>query len=258
MNRHRSSRQRIAHVPRGLAGAFVATGIVVLIGCAGARQPAAAGKPGMLDEFCLQAQALLADTHLPFQITHYQDIDGFTRSKAMIDPPTVKQYIWYEDDARTRPAMISCKMKSADHLNLRYADATAGPDGLCQDMNRRTLEIVEAQIGQARHYSVRFDPDEEVRREEGPFSAGPAWLRPFAQATLDATGVLVIRSKGFRVDFSDPRFADSPEPFRGIQYCHFIAPPYLQRLLEGEVAPGARFGIDLTPRPAPEANQRVR
>lgn len=230
---------------------------MVLIACAAGQGQAAADDPGAaagLDDFCLQAQALLANTRHPFEIKHYRDIEGFARSKAMIDPPTVKQYIWYEDDAGSRLAMISCKMKSADHLNLRYPDAEAGPDGLCQDMNRQTLARVKADMGSNRPFAVKFDPNEIVIREEAPFSAGPAWLSPFAQATRDADGALVIHSKGFRVDFSDPRFRDSPEPFRGIQYCHFIAPPYLQRLLAGEVSPGMTFGIDVTPRGAPDAS----
>lgn len=246
------SRSRIA---RSLAGTFAAAIVLACSGCAADGSKEVAGDRSghtALDDFCLQAQALLANTRHPFQVTHYQDIEGFTRSKAMIDPPTVKQYIWYEDDASTRPAMISCKMKSADHLNLRYPEASAGPDGLCQDVNRQTLGRIQQEFGSWASAAVSFDPDEEVMREGAPFSAGPAWLYPFAQTTRDAAGALVIHSKGFRVDFTDPRFADRPEAFRGIQYCHFIAPSYLQRLLSGEADPGVSFGIDLTPRGEPE------
>jgi len=244
---------RIAGISRPPGNTRSAAVITLLIACAAGHGPAAADDQGAatgLDDFCLQAQALLANTRHPFEIKHYRDIEGFGRSKAMIDPPTVKQYIWYEDDTGKRPAMVSCKMKSADHLNLRYPEADAGPDGLCQDMNRQTLARVQADIGSKLPFAVKFDPDEVVMRAEAPFSAGPAWLSPFAQATRDADGALVIHSKGFRVDFSDPRFVDRPEPFRGIQYCHFIAPAYLQRLLAGEVSPGMTFGIDVTPHEA--------
>ncbi len=243
-------------VVRGLESGIIAAVAVALIGCGAGQQASLVqdrSAVAALEDFCLQAQALIANTRQPFQVRHYQDIEGFARAKAMIDPPTVKQHIWYEDEAGTQPAMVSCKMKSADHVNLRYPEVSAGPDGLCQDMNRATFARVHARLRPALsdEVKVRFDADEDIIREGASFSAGPAWLHPFSQATRDAEGVLVIHTKGFRVDFLDAQFADRPEAFRGIQYCHFIAPQYLERLLTGASAPGARFGIVVAPRTAP-------
>ena len=70
---------------------------------------------------------------------------------------------------------------------------------------------------------------------------GPDWLAAYTM-TYSVAGELHIVSKGFIVDFTDERFAAAPERFRGVHYCHFIAPGHLQALLAGEVEPGTRIG----------------
>jgi len=230
-----SSMFPLSHWPAAAAGLLLS-----LSGCAA---PAPAERTGMpvLDDFCLEAQQLVVNTTHPFQLRRYQDLEGFIRSKAEIAPPTVKQYVWYEDENQTRPVMISCKLKSADHLNLVFGPGTAGPGGHCQDMNRLTVERSSA----ARRASVQLPVEEPGLNEEEPGMTGPDWLAPFTLSSRDADGTLIVHTKGFRVDFSDPRFADMPAPFRGIHYCHFIAPEYLERLLEGDAAPGLVVGVEV-------------
>jgi hypothetical protein len=196
--------------------------------------------------FCQQAQQVVSRTSLPFTLEHYTDFAAFARSKAHIDPPTIRQYTWYEDDAQTRPAMVSCKLKSADHLNMVFGDGTAGPDGRCQDMNRQTLAQVIERLGARADFAVTLDPYEDVMRDNEGGSIGPAWLAPYVMIAQTGPDRLLLRSKGFRVDFGDPRFAASAEEFRGIHYCHLIAPGYLERLLTGEAEAGRSYGVDVS------------
>jgi len=220
-------------------------------GCAGSPPPAGSNA-GMLavEEFCLEAQRVVVGTDHPFLIQLHEDTEAFVRSKAEIDPPRVHQYIWYEDAAGTRPAMISCKLKSADHLNLVFGEGTAGPSGSCQDMNQLTVaRALAARRGSAP--AILLDRAETVSNSEQPGMTGPEWLLPYALTSRDGSGALVIHAKGFSVEFLDPRFLDAPPPFRGVQYCHFIAPAYLARLLDGEARPGQVFGVDVTDRPDP-------
>ena len=51
-----------------------------------------------------------------------------------------------------------------------------------------------------------------------------------------------MKAKGFQVDFTDPRFARAPERFRGVHYCHFIAPEFFARLLAGRADPEISLG----------------
>ncbi|MCC5795442.1 MAG: hypothetical protein JJT85_12035 [Chromatiales bacterium] len=245
---------RIAdHHPRRHSRLLAAPAVSLLV-AACAAQPASdrviGSVPLPLEQFCLEAQQVVINTRHPFLVELHRDTEAFIRSKAEIDPPRVHQFIWYEDEAQTLPAMVSCKLKSADHLNLVFGEGTAGPPGTCQDMNRLTLERALAARGGAAP-PVRLEPARTMLDDDEPGMSGPLWLLPHALATRDEAGTLVIDARGFLVEFLDPRFLEAPPPFRGVQYCHFIAPGYLKRLLDGEVEPGQYFGIDITDRPPP-------
>jgi hypothetical protein len=96
---------------------------------------------------------------------------------------------------------------------------------------------------------VVFDPAEEVRNAANPGMTGPDWLKPYEMTWRDAAGALQLRSKGFRVDWTDPQFATMPGRFRGVQYCHLIAPEYLARLVSGKATAGLSVGREVTPLP---------
>ncbi len=91
-----------------------------------------------------------------------------------------------------------------------------------------------------------FDGAEAVRNPKNPGMTGPDWLKPYEMTWRDAEGVLHLRSKGFRVDWTDPQFAAMPGRFRGVQYCHLIAPEYLVRLATGQAEAGLVVGREVT------------
>jgi hypothetical protein len=221
-------------------------------GCAA--QPAQIAAPPPLEEFCLEAQRVVVRTDVKPALTVHRDFDAFVKSKAIIEPLTIQQYIWYEDDDPARPpVMVSCKLKSADHLNEAFGAGTSAGNGRCQDMNRLTWDRVRATLDAGNVAPVAFDPAEEVRNTENPGMTGPDWLKPYEMTWRDEAGVLHLRSKGFRVDWTDPRFAAMPGRFRGVQYCHLVAPEYLARLVTGKVQPGVTVGRDVTPLAQPPA-----
>jgi hypothetical protein len=222
----------------------------VAAGCA-SQPPAVAGSPP-LAEFCLEAQRVVVRTAVKPALVLHTDFDAFVKSKAAIEPLTIQQYIWYEDEDPARPVMISCKLKSADHLNEAFGPGTSAGDGRCQDMNRLTYDRVRASLGAAAVEPVIFDPAEEVRNAANPGMTGPDWLKPYQMTWRDESGALHLRSKGFRVDWTNPQFAAMPGRFRGVQYCHLVAPEYLARLVTGREKAGLSVGRDVTPvAPAP-------
>ena len=42
-------------------------------------------------------------------------------------PLATRQYVWFEDAARTQPRMVSCKMKTADHIRVSVVLEALGP-----------------------------------------------------------------------------------------------------------------------------------
>ena len=193
-----------------------------------------------VDQYCLAAQRLVTRTDIPMSLVIQPDFDSFVRSKAVIEGPTIHQFNWNDDSGQL--VGISCKLKSADHLNLVFGEGSAGPDASCQDMNRAVFERLSRNVMDPAYSSVSFDPNEVVRNSENPGMTGPDWLAPFAASTVDDEGGLVIHSKGFQVDFDDPQARQAPERFRGVHYCHFLAPEHFLALLQGNAEPVTRFG----------------
>ncbi len=193
-----------------------------------------------VDDFCLAAERVVTRTALLMRVTVHPDFDAFVKSKAVIEGPTIQQFNW--TDAGGRLIGISCKLKSADHLVATFGPGSAGPDGACQDFNRAIYELLARESPGASRPRVVFDPAETVVNDASPGMTGPDWLAPFTLTSRDADGTLRIHTKGFVVDFHDPRFAAMPVRFRGVHYCHFIAPDHLRELLQGRASTGAVIG----------------
>ena len=77
---------------------------------------------------------------------------------------------------------------------------------------------------------------------------GGDWLKPFAIARLDADGALHLQAKGMNKGWLDPRYANAEVQYRGVRYCHLVAPEYLRRLVPGQQA---------ALRPAPKAVRKA-
>lgn len=232
-------------VARLMAAAALAAALSAATGCA-SRGTVTPGPGRPLAEFCLDAQQVIVKTAVTPTLIVHSDFDAFVKSKALIEPLSIQQYIWYENDDTGRPVMVSCKLKSADHLNEALGKGTSAGDGQCQDMNRLTFERVRASLGGNPTESVIFDGAEVVSNEANPGMTGPDWLKPYEMTWRDDSGVLHLRSKGFRVDWTDPRYAAMPGRFRGVQYCHLIAPEYLARLVSGKAQAGIVVGREIT------------
>jgi hypothetical protein len=192
------------------------------------------------DVYCLEAQRVVTRTNVPMQLVVHEDFDAFVKSKAVIEGPTIHQYNWYS--AAGDIIGISCKMKSADHLNIEFGEGSAGPDGYCHDMNRQVYTLVRKQVQNIVVTEVIFDPSESLDTPEQQNMIGPVWLQPFKLTATDESGGLHIATKGFVIDFTDPRYQKFPPSWRGTHYCHLIAPDYLGELLQGAAAPGAIVG----------------
>jgi hypothetical protein len=212
------------------------------VGCAatGQRAPATTAPP--LAEFCGAAQQLIAATALrPSNVVH-EDYQAFVLSKPRARPLETEQFHWYEDTARTRLKMISCKMKTTDHLRAEYGDGAAGAEGVCAAVNQRSLAAALAALRRTGHGKLRYDGGRRIVFDpEELTNLGPEWLKSHEIAWEDAQGVLHVQSRAMRNDWLDPRYLKAPPQFRGTRYCHLIAPDYLQRLLTGAApAPRAR------------------
>lgn len=224
--------------------AVVATALL-LAGCAAAVKPSATAAlppPPVTDAgFCRDAQRALVGTTLDADNEVIATVEAFTKSKPMVRPLQTRQYLWTEDGVQDaagtgRPKMVSCKMKTADHLVAEYGTGAAGADIGCSGVNRMTLARVLAAMTPAERRRLKFPPDQVAFEDDFTTPLGPLWLAPHDIAHIGLDGRLRIMSRAMRNDWLDPRYAKAPPQFRGTRYCHFIAPEHLGRLLRGEAA----------------------
>jgi hypothetical protein len=192
------------------------------------------------NSYCLEAQRIVSRTTVPMQLEVHEDFNAFVKSKAIIEGPTIHQFNWHDPEGNIQG--ISCKMKSADHLNIAFGADSAGPDGFCQDMNRQLYQLLIQRSTNPVHTPVNFDLSESIESKKQSNMIGPIWLKPFTMTYLDPAGVLHIATKGFVIDFTDPRYQKFPPSWRGTHYCHLIAPEYLADLLNGAAEAGAIVG----------------
>jgi hypothetical protein len=187
-----------------------------------------------LEGFCLRAQSLIVGTKVQSAAVVHDDYEAFVKSKPVARPLQVQQYHWPAPPEGGPVRMLSCKMKTADHLVSEYGSGAAGDDAGCAAVNHDTLQRVVAGMTAAERRRLRFDPASVVHDAEERTTNGPVWLEPHAVAYVAADGRLHLRTKAMRNDWLDPRYRDAPPQFKGTRYCHFVAPDYLRQLLRGD------------------------
>lgn len=178
----------------------------------------------VLDTFCSEVQRVTARTSVKANLTIHKTSWDFRHSKPGIEPVEIHQYV--TPDATGRPKMISCKVKSVDHLKSAYGPAAAGTQGTCEQVTRSVVEQARATTG-PKALAVRVDPEEQVW-------TGSSYLSPFELLSRDASGTLHVHTRYMRIDWDDWRWYVMPNKVRGHLYCHIIAPEYLARVLTGE------------------------
>jgi len=179
---------------------------------------------------------MTARTPARLELVIHDEFDAFVKSKAIIDGPNgpqIQQYNWVDDQGNVLG--VSCKLKTAEHLNSAIGPETAGGEGNCQELNREVFRLTSRWVNPVVYKTVTFDVQETVENEEEPGMVGPDWLAPYEMTYEGAEGELHVRAKGFVVEFSDPRFAAAPARFRGVHYCHYVAPGHLKAILQGDV-----------------------
>lgn len=191
------------------------------------------------DSFCVDAQKEIVSSTIVARNEVLTDLAAFTKSKPIVRPLTTTQHVWLESTAAgAAPMMVSCKMKTADHLVSEYGEAAAGSDIGCSGVNSITLQNVLLSLSSSERRRLKFKGSKQVIMDPDIVTAmGPIWLEPFALARIDERGNLHLQSKAMRNDWLDPRYLQAPPQFRGTRYCHLVAPEYLKKLLLGEITP---------------------
>lgn len=246
----RLAARRSAGSVRTCAGAFaVAIGVALTAAfassSAAATQPAAIARPAIArpvsdTAFCLRAQQLLTASTVMPRVVRHETWTSFKESKSSIRPFEIHQFVTADAQDRRLPALVSCKLKTADHIAAVYGAAAAGSETRsCTAIDRDTVERVFAALTPEERARVKIPQSRIVYDDEQVTHIGPSWLQPF-QYVRAAGNELHLATRALVVNWNDLLWKLAPERVRGVHYCHVVAPEYLRRLVLGEaVAPAA-------------------
>ena len=212
---------------------------LTLAACAGNvdAPPAARSMPiptGSGPQFCAQIQQVLAGTPLIAQNSVQATFEAFVKSKPQIKPLQTQQYVEYADPARTRPMLIACKTKSADHIKAIHGSDQALDDRYdCRSINSRLLSDAWAALSASEQSAARWPLARIVLDDDDVGFMGASFVKPYTFLYLGADGLPHLKAKAQYASWEDWRFKWMPERFRGTHYCRLIAPEYAKQLLLG-------------------------
>ena len=186
------------------------------------------------DTFCTEVQKILANTEMESDLVVYDDIAAYRKSKLTIPPLTGSQYVWL--DERNRPKMVSCKVKSADHLRDHYGEEAAGEQRPCRDITLMVRDMAATRL-EAEDPSLAATLRSYVIEPDVPFTTGRAYLTPFPLAFQGTDDQLHIHTQSLQIDWLDYKWILMPYTLRGQTYCHLITPEHIEALARGDAQP---------------------
>ena len=186
--------------------------------------------------FCAEAQQTLAQSNVSVTNEVHLNFNSFVKSKPSTEPMTTHQFLHYlpvevNGKQQAFPAIVSCKLKTAERINHQDATADAGPDLPCRNLLQREVNSIidnlDEQASAFRREDVEFRDDEMANQ-------GRTWLAPwpYSVARLEG-GKLVWQSKALLVNYS--AWNPMPARFLGTHYCHLPTPQYIRGVLTGEI-----------------------
>ena len=186
-------------------------------------------------DFCVAVQEILADTQVEATNTIFDNMPDYRSSKPSPDPLMIYQVVTYDEK---RPVMVSCKVKTADHIRDVYGEDAAGEQGRCSTITAMVKEqaIAELEVD---------NPDEVVARAKAfviddnePYVTGRSYLADFELSYVGEDGAVHFNSFGLQVDWDDWMFWIMPNRVRGQTYCHIATVPYMKAVATGALEPG--------------------
>jgi hypothetical protein len=230
-----------------IAGILVAACLSLCAGTAGA-QPSLASDAvftATTPQFCAEVQRRVAGTQQPLRNVMHDEFQSFVKSKPSVKPLEPQQYVEYADASRTQPQRISCKLKTADHINAVYgngAAATQENDNACREINRTTILAVFRALDPGTRGRLAVPPHRFMLDGDENRIMGSGWIEPYPFVYAGMDGAVHVHAKALFVLWDDWRWQLAPDKFRGTHYCHLIAPEYARALMTGEVSAPAAGG----------------
>lgn len=185
-------------------------------------------------DFCIGFQQQLSRVPLQIENQVYDgDWEGFVLSKPTVEPLVIHQMA-FAGHAGGRAEVVACKLKGADHLAEIHGEANVVTELTCADFNRQTIEGQAARLrDEGRDLAV--DPAALVYAVDDQATRGTQWLDPMPYPVVSQGSDGTIRVQGKAMHSPLRSWTPVPRSWKGMFYCHLIAPEHARALLVGEL-----------------------
>ncbi len=208
-----------------------------LAGCGMTAAPEAPALATSEPDFCIGFQQQLSRVPLQVDNQVYDDWEGFVLSKPTVEPLVTHQMA-FAGQAGGMAEVVSCKLKGPDHLAEIHGEANVVTQLTCADFNR---QIIEGQATKLRNEgrALVLEPAALVYAADDQATRGTQWLDPMPYPVLAQNPDGTIRVQGKAMHSPLRSWTPVPRSWKGMFYCHLIAPEYARALLAGELTPPA-------------------
>jgi hypothetical protein len=186
-------------------------------------------------DFCVAVQHILADTEIAATNEIFPHMPDYRHSKPSPNPLMIYQVVTYDD---VGPIVVSCKVKTADHIRAEYGEDAAGEQRYCPEITRMVQAQAVAELQQ-------WNPEAAaaaqafVIDESEPFMMGSSYLADFQSSYVGEDGAIHFQSPGLQTNWEDWLIWVMPNRLRGQTYCHLPTVAYMKRVAAGTTEPGA-------------------
>lgn len=188
------------------------------------------------EDYCSQAQQIIAATDLEPEVVLHDDYQAFVESKPTDQPFVIHRY--NSAPVASNPeitTVVSCKLRTSERINTAHdneggAVPVAGAETSCDEVHRRVLAQIVAAVPQS---ARKLDLEDFVVESEDMKLIGPQWLEPwpFKPITVDENDLYHLHTRALYAPHA--WWIPMPERFMGNYYCHLASPEYLEALVRG-------------------------
>ena len=151
------------------------------------------------------------------------------------NPLMIYQVVTYDD---VGPIVVSCKVKTVDHLQTEYGEDAAGPQVYCPAVTGMLQQQAIAELTAEGNTAAAIAAEGFVIDETEPYLMGSDYLSDFQPVYMGEDGATHLASPGLQSEWDSWISPFMPDRFLGQTYCHLTTVDYMKRIAKGEAEPG--------------------
>jgi hypothetical protein len=187
------------------------------------------------DGFCVAVQKILGNTDIEGNNEIFDNMPDYRASKPSPNPLMIYQVVTYDEAG---PIVVSCKVKTVDHLQTEYGEEAAGPQVFCPTVTTMLRAQAVAELKAEGNADAASVAEAFVIDDTEPHLMGSDYLSDFQPVYTDEDGAIHLASPGLQSEWDSWISYVMPDRFLGQTYCHLPTADYIKRIAKGEAEPG--------------------